>query len=74
MRHPEDLGRKVWIEHDNEVLGPFIVVDCAAPKDLPVLLKRGLVVEVPYWVAGRWKMAGPVDVRVLDQPPVTRIE
>ena len=68
MMHSGDIGRKVWVEHDGEVLGPFIVVDCAAPQDFPALERRGIVVEVPYWLARHWKMAGPVGVRVLDRP------
>ncbi len=69
MLHAADVGRIVWVEHDDEILGPFMVVDCAAAQDFPTLVRRGTVVEVPYWVAQRWEMAGPVDVRVLDRPP-----
>jgi hypothetical protein len=69
MMRRGDIGRKVWVERNGEVTGPFIVVDCAAPQDYPALSGRGLVLEVPYWLAQRWKMAGPVAVRVLERPP-----
>ena len=70
MMHSGDIGRKVWIERKGEVLGPFLVVDCAARQDYPGLVKRGVVIEVPFWLAQHWKMAGPVEVKVLDRAPL----
>ncbi len=72
MLHSGDVGRKVWVQHADETLGPFIVVDCAAPEDYPRLQQRGIIVELPYWVATRWDMTGPTRVRVLDRAPPNR--
>ncbi|HEX9115627.1 MAG TPA: hypothetical protein VGA61_06130 [Anaerolineae bacterium] len=72
--HAGDIGRIVWVEYDNEVWGPFIVVDCASFQDYPMLMERGMVLEVPYWLAQRWKMAGPVDVKVVGRPAHNYLE
>ncbi len=68
LRQP-DLGRKVWIEYKGEVLGPFLVVDCAGPRHYQALVDKGEVVELPYWLALRWNMAGRIEVVVRDKPP-----
>ena len=55
------LGRRVWLRRPGHpVEGPFLVVDCAAGKDRERLRKRGLVAEVDWPTARRWRMAGPV--------------
>ena len=69
MLREGDIGRKVWLEHKGEVLGPFMVVDCAGPKHYARLVEKEEVAELPYWLAQRWKMLGPIDVTVLDRPP-----
>ncbi len=68
LRKP-DIGRKVWIEYNGETLGPFMVVDCAGPKHYQALVDKGEIVELPYWLAQRWQMAGRIEVTVSDGPP-----
>ncbi len=62
-----NVGRQVYIVrpgHPPE--GPYLVVDCAARKDYARLRQRGLVAEVDYRTARRWRMAGPLfDVRIV---------
>jgi hypothetical protein len=56
------LGRRVWLQRPGHAPeGPYLVVDCAAEKDLPRLRARGLVAEVDWPTARRWRMAGPLD-------------
>jgi hypothetical protein len=69
MMRKGDIGRKVWLQYKGQVSGPYMVVDCAGRTDFPNLTKRGLVAEVPYRLAMRWGMKGPVNVTVLDAPP-----
>jgi hypothetical protein len=68
---PGDLGRKVWLDVPGiGVEGPFLVVDYAAAKDFERLRRRGLIAEVDYVTAQRWRMRGPVyDVIMLAEPP-----
>jgi hypothetical protein len=66
----DDLNRKVWIEWgQDDVEGPFLVIDVAARQHVPMLLARQWVVDVDYATALRRSMVGPVFVRVLDAPP-----
>ena len=71
---PGDLGRKVWLAAPGRpVDGPFLVVDYASAKDFERLRQRGLVAEVDYATAQRWRMSGPVQgVVMLAQPPAIR--
>ena len=66
MRYPEDLGRKVWIRYDGVLYGPFLVVDCAAEKDLPRMIASERIVEVDYDWALEWWFSGPVPVEVFE--------
>ncbi len=68
LRQP-DIGRKVWVEYKGEVLGPFMVVDCAGPKHYQALVDKGEIAELPYWLAQRWNMADRIGVVVRDRPP-----
>lgn len=66
------LGRRVWIVHpaSGEVVGPYLVVDCARRADAPALRARGWVVDLPYELARRWGMSGPLrGVEVLFADP-----
>lgn len=65
----QHVGERVFLQrpgHDPE--GPFLVVDCAAKKDFRRLKERGLVAEVDWRTARRWRMRGPLyGVRVVFQ-------
>jgi hypothetical protein len=67
------VGRKAWLRHPlGEVVGPLLVVDCAAREDAPALRRRGWVADLP-WELGRlrWGMRGPLrGVRVYFRDPV----
>ncbi len=69
MVEKRDIGRRVWLEYDGKVAGPFMVVDCATPRDHDRFVRSGVVVEVPNWVARVWRIDGPVPMRVHDYPP-----
>jgi hypothetical protein len=57
----QHIGRHVWLQRPGRPPeGPFLVVDCAAAKDRTRLHRRGLVAEVDYATARRWRMAGPL--------------
>jgi hypothetical protein len=48
-------------------------VDYAAARDFERLLGRGLIAEVDYETARRWRMTGPIDnVMMLAQSPLNR--
>jgi hypothetical protein len=68
---PGDLGRKVWLDVPGVgVEGPFLVVDYAAARDFERLRRRGLIAEVDYVTAQRWRMRGPAyDVIMLAESP-----
>ncbi len=63
----KDCGR---IGHEADILwpdgmeGPFLVVDCADPRDWPYLEKIDFAVDVGYRTARRHEMRGPVPVTV----------
>lgn len=58
----EHLGKRVWLQRPGHpVEGPFLVTDCAAAKDRARLRARGLVAEVGWPVAQRWRMTGPIE-------------
>lgn len=61
----ERIGSKVWLRHNEEVVGPYLVVDCAAKRDLSTIRKRQIVAEVSYEQGLAWHMAGPIPVEVL---------
>ena len=69
MMRKGDIGRKIWLNYQGRISGPWLVVDCADPRDFPSVLKREIVVEVSYALAQEWEMAGPVSVTVLERPP-----
>jgi hypothetical protein len=64
-----DLGKRVWVTAppseafpDGDTVGPLLVVDCARAADRERLRRRGWVVDLPWWIALRWKaLAGPVE-------------
>lgn len=60
-----DLGRDVWIGHRGAWYRA-VSCDCAQKGHYPARLAGGYVVEVPFWLAEDWGMAGvgPVDVEV----------
>ena len=65
MNRAGDLGRSVWIEHDGQMSGPFLVVDVAQDgAHYQAREERGHVVEVSWEQAQEWGMRGPVKVRV----------
>lgn len=50
-----DINRRVWLQLDDETVeGPFLVVDCAARRDVPRLLRSGWGVDLDYATAKRW--------------------
>src|SRR5450756_1681938 len=59
MRLRSDVGRRVVIRYAGVVYGPFLVVDCAAPRDLGLMVARRRVVEVSWEQAAAWGMTGP---------------
>ena len=60
-----DLSRLVWLERNGIVAGPYRVADCAQEgAHYEERERRGLIVEVSWEQGQRWKMRGPVPVRV----------
>lgn len=76
------LGRQVWLVRPadatrpaGEVVGPLLVVDCAARQDAPRLSARGWVVDVSRELSLQWKMRGPLPgVAVLFRDPGKPVE
>jgi hypothetical protein len=69
MLDPEMIGEMIWITRPGQrPEGPFLVVDCAQAEHRERLRRRGLVVEVDWITAKRWKMRGPIQVRVSQHP------
>jgi len=60
-----DLGRAVWLEWDNAVEGPFLVVDCAQERHYHLREEQNRVVEVDAATARRhWGYGvGPAPVK-----------
>jgi hypothetical protein len=57
-----DIGRKVWLQPpEGEMVGPFLVVDCARLADIPPLLARNWVVDVSYDLGQLWRMNRPME-------------
>lgn len=71
MAREEDLGREIWVYNPkaDEWIGPLYVIDCAAPQDRPQMQARGRIVELPFWLAERWHMEGPIEVAVSNRSP-----
>jgi hypothetical protein len=69
MLAPEHLGQRVWVSNGSEWIGPLYVIDCADPRDLPDLVAANVVIEVDSWLAEKWNMRGPIEVRVSFRPP-----
>jgi hypothetical protein len=68
-----DLGRVVWVSHGDEILGPFLVVDCAQRNHYDRRVAQGDVLEVSYELAQKWGMKGPEEVSVwFTEPPPVR--
>lgn len=71
-----DMDRRIWLQRPGHAAeGPFWVVDQAAERDVPGLVRRNWAVDVDYETAMRWKMRGPIPIIVLADPsqavPVT---
>jgi hypothetical protein len=71
-----DMDRRIWLQRPGHAVeGPFWVVDQAAERDVPGLVRRNWAVDVDYETAMRWKMRGPIPIIVLAAPsqavPVT---
>jgi len=65
MIDPEWIGQRVWIGRPGQRSeGPFLVVDCGKEEYRAAQKARGLVAEVDFETARRWKMRGPIIVRV----------
>lgn len=66
-----DLNNRIWIQlPDGTVEGPFLVIDVADLRHVPMLLKREWVVDVDYETAMRWRMSGPRLVTLWAEPPL----
>lgn len=52
-----NLNKKVWIEKDAQIYGPYLVIDCASDKHV---MLENLILEVSYEQAMRWKMNAPL--------------
>ena len=61
-----DLGRVVWLEWDDAVEGPYLVVDCAKRRHYKVREWKNYVVEVDAFTAKRhgFYRVGPHPVKV----------
>lgn len=69
-----DIGREIWLEPTRVgggVVGPFLVIDVAARKDIPCLIERDWVVDIDYQTAARWGMVGvgPTEVIIHTSGP-----
>jgi hypothetical protein len=50
-----DIGRKVWLQPPGEeMVGPFLVIDCAHPEDIQPLLDRRWVVDISFELGQLW--------------------
>ena len=58
------LNKLAWLKVNNKLLGPLLIVDCAAQHDYKRLLQRGLVAEIDYMNAMKLNMNGPLAVTV----------
>lgn len=65
----EDLGKQVWVTDGHEWVGPLLVIDCASPRHRAMLRSREWVIDLPWWLAQRWGMRGPIIVAVSDHEP-----
>jgi hypothetical protein len=63
-----DIGRKVWIRYGSDVVGPLLVIDCAAPWDF-YRLDGWWAVDVSWQLAERWRMHGGITVTVYPYDP-----
>ncbi len=70
-----DLGRTVWLEYNDEIIGPYRVVDCARRGlHFEERERKGYVVEIDYRLARDWHIVGvgPVPVKVHFELPLPR--
>ncbi|MCB0113164.1 MAG: hypothetical protein R2873_21205 [Caldilineaceae bacterium] len=64
-----DMDRRVWLQRPGHPAeGPFWVIDQAAKRDVPGLVRRNWAVDVDYETAMRWEMRGPIPIVVLAGP------
>ncbi len=62
MLRAGDIGRRVWlVPPGGEMVGPFLVVDCARRTDIDDLLARGWVVDLSYSLGQTWGLYRPMD-------------
>lgn len=55
-----NLNKKVWIEKDAKIYGPYLAIDCADKKHIASLRARNRILEVSYEQAMQWKMNAPL--------------
>lgn len=60
----KDLGKRIWVTYNDETVGPLYVIDCANRRHRAALAQKGWVVDLPFWLAKRWSLTGPVTVTV----------
>lgn len=60
----DDIGRRVCVSNGTEWVGPLLNVDCAAGVHREHLERTGWVADLPYWLAERWDMSGPITATV----------
>jgi len=64
MIDPEWIGQRVWISRPGHRAELFLVVDCGKEEHRAAQKARGLVAEVDFPTAVRWKMRGRIVVFV----------
>lgn len=70
MMRKGDIGRKVWLEYHDSTIGPWLVVDCADVSDFQRVVQHDLIVEIPYDLAMKLQIRGPVPITVLPERPL----
>jgi len=61
---PRDIGETVWVEHDNDVYGPYYSIDCASTQHRQYLVNRGWVADLEWELAQELDMNGPITVTI----------
>lgn len=68
-----DMGRVIWVRGDGKyrggqdlVIGPLLVIDMGAQKDIPDLVAKNFVVDLQYQLAQQFGMTGigPIKAKV----------
>lgn len=60
------LGKTVWIKRseNEQIYGPFLVVDCAPPREQSKHHSKGHELEVSWRQAQQWRMTSPISTTV----------